>query len=237
MRYIPKGHEPALLREKRETPGATYAAFDELRNALAEEQGFICAFCTRKLDLTARDERGEPLTKIAHLLSRHPPRASPRLAEERRILGMTYRNMVLACDGFTVTGMVKHCDEQQGNADITIPLFDRTVMERVTFSSAGQVRHPTYQDQIGYDDQDKGLLNLNATALVERRRTRWLTVATTLQKQGLWKEGELTKQVQVWTNKDTKGHLREDCQCVAFFLQEKLRLLEAQTKKPFKKTK
>lgn len=222
MRYIHKGHEPADLTRQRATPGASYAAFEDLRIALAEEQGYICAFCMRKLDLTARDEHGERMVVVAHLLSRHPVSTDAVLREQRRVLGMSYRNLVLACNGKT-GGDTIHCDKQQVNADVTIPLFDQAEMARVTFSAGGQVRHPKFQDQMGYDDTRPGLLNLNAKALVARRRQRWFAFAETLNKLGRWKKGELEKQLHIWNSKDASGHLREDCQCVVYLLQEKLR--------------
>lgn len=225
MRYINKGHEPAAQRAQRETPGASYAALEEVRTALAKEQGYICAFCMRKLDLAARDKHGQPRTKIAHLLARHPEHADAIVQEERRLLGMTYRNMVLACEGRE--GDVTHCDEQQENSDVTIPLLDPIEMARVTFSPRGEVHHPRFQDEIGYNAARPGLLNLNAPALVDRRRDRWLTVATTLQQQGRWKAGELEKLIQSWNMKDRTDHLREDCQYVIYFLQKKLHQLRS----------
>lgn len=226
MRYIEKGHEPAELTRQRTTPGAVYAAFEDLRIALAQEQGYICAFCMRRLDLDGHDEKGERLVVIAHLRSRHPPGGDATLREERRIMGMTYRNLVLTCNGKT-GGDTVHCDKHQKNADITIPLFDRAAMAHVTFSNGGQVRLANYQDQVGRDDKHPGLLNLNAAALVSRRRQRWFTVADTLNKLGRWKEGELERQVQIWANKDSTGQLREDCECVVYLLRDKLRLLRS----------
>jgi len=235
MRYIEKGHEPAAQRAQREIPGATYAAIEAVRVALAKEQGYVCAFCMRKLDLTARDEHGQPRTKIAHLLSRHPKNANPVIQEERRLLGMDYRNMVLTCDGRA--GDAVHCDEQQGNTDITVPLFDRAEMEHIAFTPRGEVRHPRFQGQIGLSDAQPGQLNLNTAALVDRRRERWLAVATTLQQQGRWKAGELEKLTQVWNNKDKHEQLREDCQCVTYFLRQKLAQLRSQPKLPSRRDK
>lgn len=237
MRYISKGREPAQLLAQRKTPGATYSAFDDLRESLAREQGFICAFCMRKLDLSVKKgKEGRPTTIIAHLLSRHPEDAhSPAEKEKRRILGMTYRNLVLACDGHS--GDIVHCDQQQGNADITIPLFDRTVMSKITFSSGGQVLHPIYQEQIGQNNEEPGLLNLNASVLIDRRRERWLAVATLLRQQNRWTEGELEKELESWSKKDSKGLLKEDCQCVSFFLEQKLRIIRQQPKAIPKKQK
>jgi hypothetical protein len=141
---------------------------------------------------------------------------------------MTYRNLVLACNG--KTGDTVHCDKHQVNADITIPLFDRAAMARVTFSNGGRIGLASHQDEVGDDDARPGLLNLNAAALVSRRRQRWFAVADTLNKQGRWKESELEKQVQTWANKDSKGYLREDCECVVYLLRDKLRLLRSQPK-------
>ena len=236
MRYIPKDHEPAAQRAQRETPGATYAPLETVRIALAKEQGYLCAFCMRELDLDAYDKHGQRQTKIAHLLARHPKNATAAQQEERRLLGMSYRNMVLACDGGQSSDTV-HCDAQQANSDVTIPLFDQIEMARVTFGSRGQVHHPRFQDQIGHDATRPGLLNLNAPSLMARRYNRWYTIASDLNKKGLWKPGELQKQLEMWDGRDKNGHLREDCQCVVYFLLKSLKLLESSSKSAPKKSK
>lgn len=52
MIYIRKGTEPRSLTEYRNQPGATYEGYrekDALRDALLEEQGYICAYCMRRI--------------------------------------------------------------------------------------------------------------------------------------------------------------------------------------------
>ena len=44
MRKIVKGLEPLAWREFRNTPGVKYEAKPELRDALIQEQGYICAY-------------------------------------------------------------------------------------------------------------------------------------------------------------------------------------------------
>ncbi len=186
MRYIQKGNEPQELRDHRNTLGSRYAASLALRVALAREQGFLCAFCMRRLDFDpAKNE--QHTTKIAHLSARSWKEGTPADQARRRLLEQNYHNMVLACNGFS--GTVAHCDEYQGNRDITLPLFDRAEMARIQFSSSGRISHPNrdYDKQINNEDKEyvaemaaqgqrPGFLNLNADALVARRRQRWTSL-------------------------------------------------------------
>jgi hypothetical protein len=78
VRHVAKTTEPATVTETRTSPTtdlstATRArtAFDQIdkgrvRADLAREQGWLCAFCMRRIDHDAADARGEPTMKIAH---------------------------------------------------------------------------------------------------------------------------------------------------------------------------
>ena len=64
MRRIVKGQEPQAWRDFRNTPGVSYEAKPQLRDALIREQGYICAYCMQRISL-----EGE--TRIEHIKSRH----------------------------------------------------------------------------------------------------------------------------------------------------------------------
>ena len=59
MRYIPKksNNEPDSLRATRLTDGATYDECNknDVREALLNEQGYLCAYCMRRIE----NERGD----------------------------------------------------------------------------------------------------------------------------------------------------------------------------------
>ena len=82
MILIEKKSEPACLREYRKTPGAKFDVMDktELRSSLLEEQGYLCAYCMKRI---RRDNK----VKIEHYTARTP---------ENELM---YENLLAVCDG------------------------------------------------------------------------------------------------------------------------------------------
>lgn len=238
MRYIQKGVEPRELRDRRNpaiTPGTSYEALPALRLALAREQGYLCAFCMRRLTIGPPIE-GRPTTKIAHLIARNWTEGPQADQERREALSQDYHNMVLACNGFS--GIVTHCDEYQGNRDITIPLFNRAEMARVQFSTSGRISHPNrdFDKQLNERDADyetemvghnkrPGFLNLNAEALITRRRQRWVSLGKILNKVHRFNRNGLLEQRVVYSGINSEKRLQEDCQYIIAQIDRSLKEL------------
>lgn len=68
MRKINKNPEPKEWTSYRLTPGADYKAIPELRRALLEEQGYICAYCMRRIPV--KDSNSNETSRIEHILCR-----------------------------------------------------------------------------------------------------------------------------------------------------------------------
>lgn len=232
MRYIQKGAEPQSLRDNRDTPDSRYKASHALRLALAHEQGFLCAFCMCRLVINPTNEE-KHTTNIAHLISRKWKGGDAADQVWRRRLEQDYHNMVLACEGSP--GPAAHCDEYQGNRDITIPLFNRSEMNRIQFSTSGVISHPNrdYDKQLNAEDpayiaekaiqgERPGFLNLNAEALVTRRRQRWKRLGDLLNKARRFNRNGLEEQVQVYSTRDGQRRLQEDCTYVLAQLNRSL---------------
>ena len=49
MRKITKNTEPKAWTQYRLTPGAAFKPIPELVNSLLDEQGYICAYCERRI--------------------------------------------------------------------------------------------------------------------------------------------------------------------------------------------
>lgn len=88
MIKIEKTHDPASWTARRLTPGAKYEATDDLRNALLKDQGYICAYCMRRIPV--KDSGTDETTRIEHLI----PQSALSQAE-----AMDYANMVICCPG------------------------------------------------------------------------------------------------------------------------------------------
>ena len=97
MIKIAKGKEPKEWTEYRNTPGVDYQSIPELVESLLKEQGYICAYCMRRIPhrdkLYKKDGIKYVLTdeahRIEHVLSRdnHPDKK------------LDYNNMVVCCPG------------------------------------------------------------------------------------------------------------------------------------------
>jgi len=99
------------------TPRAARNAFDQLdkhevRERLAKEQGWLCAFCMRRVAPEATESDGpEPTMKIAH---RTPIDVDSSLA-------LTWNNLLGSCDGGQRSGgRYWTCDAARGAAALTV---------------------------------------------------------------------------------------------------------------------
>ncbi|WP_437650435.1 hypothetical protein [Sorangium sp. So ce362] len=123
MRHIVKGAEPATVTETRtasttdlSTTTRARTAFDQIdkgrvRADLAREQGWLCAFCMRRIDPDTADARGERTMKIAH---RTPIDVDPAQA-------LSWRNLLGSCDGGQRSGWrTRSCDAAQGSTALTV---------------------------------------------------------------------------------------------------------------------
>jgi hypothetical protein len=164
----------------------------QMRQALAREQGFLCAFCMGQLDCNINSKglakpHGESMTKIAHLISQHPvipPNTirnsfAPIFTQiQRDRLAVSYKNLVLACQGKGTTYRYKHCDLHQRSDDVTIDLFNRGKMREIRFLANGVIEVPdvAIQKQIGTPTSANDLdsvLNLNNPHLCSVRASVW----------------------------------------------------------------
>lgn len=128
MRHIVKGREPATVTETRAAKTTDLskskparAAFDQLekatvREALAREQGALCAFCMLPIDPRAEappteGARPEPTMKIAH--------RTPIDVDSTQAL--TWNNLLGSCDGGQRSrGHRRTCDWAQGSAALAV---------------------------------------------------------------------------------------------------------------------
>ncbi|KAA6337781.1 hypothetical protein EZS27_014164 [termite gut metagenome] len=110
MKKIDKGAEPQEWEEYRNTPGATYQSIPPLREALFREQGYICAYCMRRIP--CKDTNSNEDIRIDHIKCR----------EKYPNLQLDYRNMVICCPGAINNDF--HCDKKKGASDISFTPFD-----------------------------------------------------------------------------------------------------------------
>lgn len=204
MRKILKQLEPREWTKHRLTPGAKYEAVPELRKALLEEQGYLCAYCMRRIPI--RDTNSNESTRIDHILSRtkHPE------------LQLNYSNMVVCCPGAITSDF--HCDKQKGENDITINLFEDHFFDTLSYSSKdGRIKSSDAES----DRQINELLNLNH-ALLKRNRLETLRGVILMLNRIGWTNSNIRHQIEIWNQKDQQGHYKPYNSIVVWFLKKKM---------------
>lgn len=152
MILIKKSKEPKRWIQYRQTPGVTFQPIHELKDSLLKEQGFICAYCMRRIPVV--DKNSNENHRIEHILSQdHYPNES-----------LKYSNMVICCPGHI--GDEDHCDKKKGNADISFSPFDKNFIQTLSYTTSGNIKSSNPQ----YDKELNEVLNLNTKLLLQNRK-------------------------------------------------------------------
>lgn len=167
MKYIKKKATPAELIAYRSTSGANYKDLiknhsdiaDIVRLSLADEQGYICCYCGRKID-------GIEHTRIEHIFPKSLPDFQP--------MDLDYENNLLAaCDGgkqdrqtdATLTPNDLFCDVYKDNKIIPMHPLNPVCETKFMFDINGEIIG------LGSDAEVTiNLLNLNSVILKNKRK-------------------------------------------------------------------
>lgn len=198
MKFIVKGNEPAAWKAYRETPGVDFDAIPELKEALLNEQGYLCCYCMNQIkDSNMRVEHYKPRSKFDGLK-------------------FNYDNLFAACSGNFCAE--RHCDNRKENTELTIhPADPRNNCETIIgYSTNGKL---TYPEAFKTDIEDT--LNLNNSVLVSNRKEALFGAATALQKLG-YSRAIIQKQIELYRNKNANGKFHPYCNTVLWLLNKKL---------------
>ncbi len=210
MIVINKRPEPEEWKAKRLTPGFVYEAIPELRQALLKEQGYICAYCMRKIPV--KDKTESETSKIEHIKSREQGKKEQDKSE------LDYDNMVICCPG-NINGEA-HCDKSKGSSSIKIPIFNAALQNSISYSSKdGELKssNTTWNDEINQ------ILCLN-NSILKLNRSQTLTGIIEIITKRKWKKAELENKLTEWAEFDGKKEefRKPYCGIVIWFLQKKL---------------
>lgn len=158
---------PRLVELRRQ--GKHYANLDDdpsdkaqVRQALLEDQGYLCCYCMRSI----HPEKHRVRVEHFHSQSSAPER------------DLDWDNLLAACSGApNLRGRAKHddadrrvprdnqtCDNRKGDAAITINPLDKSI-EAIRYLKDGRLQHPDPSLQEDLEQR----LNLNTQFLVEAR--------------------------------------------------------------------
>lgn len=148
MIYIEKRAEPHSLRAHRNTSGADFDSLDkmELRDFLLSEQGYICAYCMKRIN-DAKD------TKIEHYEARN---------DENQLI---YTNLLAVCTGNeklqNQSGRVDpkkfSCDTMKKSQVLHINPQNKGDMKTIYYDALGKI----YSTNREYQNDLDIVLNLN----------------------------------------------------------------------------
>lgn len=214
MLRIIKNKEPKEWTAYRTTPGVDYQAIPELVDALLKEQGYLCAYCMRRVP--CRDKITNEDHHVEHILSRDGH-------DDKKL---EYSNMVICCPGHI--GDEDHCDRKKQSQDVSFSLFDGNFISTLSYKSDGEIVSTNEQ----YNKEINKVLNLNTPLLKENRKKAWEGVKQALiNEQGSkpWRKAVLEKCLGKYKSmkcRDGKLQYIPYCGIVIYFLEKKIRQLQ-----------
>lgn len=227
MILITKNKEPKEWTEYRNTPGVDYQAIPELVQSLLKEQGYICAYCMRRIPTKDKIYKKDGVYfvytenhRIEHIKSR----------ELHDDLKLDYTNMVICCPGHI--GTEDHCDRLKGAKDISFTPLDQQFIDTIKYNSDGTI----ISTNKVYNKEINEVLNLNTELLKKNRKAMLTEVISKLnvdcKKGKSWDKKILERYLSKYSEKhpenDEEG-VKEKyypyCGIVSCFLQKKLRTL------------
>jgi len=217
MKYIKKDikNEPISLRETRSTPGSTYddCNKEDIRLALLQEQGAICAYCMRRIDARFNN-KGLPTTRIEHFEAQ----------SDNKELQMNFLNMLGVCDGRE--GNPKHdltCDKRRGNTTLSIDPRNLSCERFIAYHSNGII----YSNNKKMDHELNEVLGLNNQNLIIERGKIIKNIRERLKrlykkkKDQTWSKSDLTKEINHWKSRNNSKY-REYCMIAIYYLEKKI---------------
>ncbi|WP_291255204.1 HNH endonuclease [Fusobacterium sp.] len=155
MILIKKNRIPSSLVEYKQTINASFNNLpkevkDKLRTSLLKEQGYICAYCMKKLE----DDSSK--VKIEHYIARN---------EENEL---DYNNLLAVCKGNEGEPFERQtCDTRKGNREVKINPQVNSDILTIGYTSNGEIK----SSNLDYQEDFDNILNLNDSfGLVKARR-------------------------------------------------------------------
>ena len=165
MIEIKKGKEPYELLSYRKKADANYDDMDckqIVLESLMREQGYLCAYCMRRIPEARNLPIGVHPATIEHW------EAQSATGEDKRL---DYANMLAVCAGNRGCGDKKNmtCDAKRGNTALTVDPRKSEIISRISYRNNGII----YSDDpaINRDLNDTLGLNNEAVSLPQSRKS------------------------------------------------------------------
>lgn len=191
MIRVEKTKEPESWLLHRLTPGAKYEPTADLRESLLADQGYICAYCMRRIPVS--DKGANETSHIEHVV----PQSS--LTREE---AMNYGNMVICCPGAINSTSAKlcHCDRHKRETSVSFSPFDENFISTLSYSGDGTIK----SSNSVYDRELNDVLNLNVNILKANRKAVRQELQASFGKRQL-KKSDIEKSFKCIPQKTRKG--------------------------------
>jgi len=165
MRLICKGKAPRDLENYKLRKGATYESYSRdiglgtimpasgLRKYLLEDQGYICAYCMKRIPhkFTEKDISKDDF-KIEHYINQKSKNSI------KQKLDITYKNMFACCMGNEGDKKkFQTCDTRKGEDTISINPLNNAHINTIVYAKDGAI----YSTNDTFDSEINYVLNLN----------------------------------------------------------------------------
>jgi hypothetical protein len=143
-------------------------------------------------------------------------------------LRLIYRNLMATCRGNEGEPEdQEHCDKRKGNQEITINPIDPSCEEKIYYGSGGELLayDPAIQEEIGIDDNQKGILNLNSQTLRDNRFSALQAIYDLMKRQkseAEWKKQFIQNNIDRANSTNKKGYYPEYVSFILYFLSKRL---------------
>lgn len=191
IRYT-KGPSPRQLTALAATPrmdwdGLGAADRAPIRAALVRDQGWLCAYCQRRITSDEDTHTGRSQMKIEHWLPRNPASSDARTGTTDH--HFLWSNLLGVCLGVSSdpgspSVRISHCDTSRGNADLFLHPVDGQgpdPRDHLRYTQGGVVESIKPNPRV---EADIRTLNLNAPQLQRGRREVLDAVRKRLEKAG-----------------------------------------------------
>jgi uncharacterized protein (TIGR02646 family) len=212
MITIVKRKEPKEWTEYAATPGVAYSPIAQLRHSLLVEQGYICAYCMRRIPLTKKDSGESETSKIEHLKPRN----------YHTNLELKYDNLVVCCPGYINSS--EHCDKSKKSKEITFSLFDTQLQSSISYGlTDGKIE----SSDISWEREINNVIYLN-NPLLKQNRSQTLEGVRLAISGTNFSTQALRQKLKEWSEMDSTGKRKPYCGIVIWYLEKKLRSTAAQ---------
>lgn len=225
MKYIEKRKAPNCLTEYKKMTAATFQNIPtdckvKIGDALLEEQGFICAYCMRRISKDWNAKLNKSKLEIEHYASQH---RHPNLV-------LDYKNMLGVCNGNADNYPKKLliCDKSKSKFDKTHDLFLNPLKanreQQIYYVRSGKI--VSDDERIKYDLDV--ILNLNEDDLCRRRAGLFKFIKKEIRKikTRFWNNPKAKKNaldnLKIDWEKRYNGKFRELCRVPLYLIEKEL---------------